>query len=283
MLTSDVSRSGKRWLAAAGISAVALPAAIALPSIASAAPVGDVGAAPAQQIWQYTGAPQQVPAGPGSGTAPIAKGGDGGGTTDSDYPRDGGGGGAVVSGCIKLPLLERLTIAVGNRGYMQGAGGALNRTVVLGRHELHRRIRHTPPAAIAAPTGSLAAAAAARRPSNSTARTYSSPAVEGARAAGSPTWRLEAAAGRAGRSPRTVPAPVTVATPRVDSAARCPIPTVKRARSPTRGSRRTVGVVPAAVASTAVPPARAAPRIPPPASAALERVGARVPRCSTHS
>ena len=65
MLTSNVSRSGKRWLAAAGVSAVALPAAIVLPSIASASPVTPVGTAPAQQIWQYTGAPQTVPVGPG--------------------------------------------------------------------------------------------------------------------------------------------------------------------------------------------------------------------------
>ncbi|MGO9753099.1 MAG: hypothetical protein ACLP8S_20015 [Solirubrobacteraceae bacterium] len=125
MFTSDVSRAGKRWLAAAGISAVALPAAIALPSIASAAPVTPVGAAPAQLIWQYTGSPQQAPVGPGA-MCLIAKGGDGGGTTDSDYPRDGGGGGAVVSGCIRLPLIEHLTVAVGNRGYMEGAGGATN-------------------------------------------------------------------------------------------------------------------------------------------------------------
>ena len=126
MLTSDVSRTRKRWLAAAGISVAALPAAvIALPSIASAAPAAHVGAAPAQQVWHYTGAPQQVPAGPGA-MCLIAKGGDGGGTTDSDYPRDGGGGGAVVSGCLTLPLLERLTIAVGGQGYMEGAGGATN-------------------------------------------------------------------------------------------------------------------------------------------------------------
>ena len=125
MLTSNVSKAGKRWLAAAGVSAVALPAAIVLPSIASAAPVTPVGTAPAQQIWQYTGAPQTVPVGPGV-ICLIAKGGDGGGTTDSDYPRDGGGGGAVVSGCIRLPLVEHLTVAVGNRGYMEGAGGATN-------------------------------------------------------------------------------------------------------------------------------------------------------------
>ena len=126
MLTSDVSRTRKRWLAAAGISVAALPAAvIALPSIASAAPAAHVGAAPAQQVWHYTGAPQQVPSGPGA-MCLIAKGGDGGGTTDSDYPHDGGGGGAVVSGCLTLPLLERLTIAVGGQGYMEGAGGATN-------------------------------------------------------------------------------------------------------------------------------------------------------------
>ena len=125
MLNSDISRTGKRWLVAAGLSAAAVPAAVgAFPSIASAVPAaGGSGPAPAALVWRYTGAPVVAKPGPGA-VCLIAKGGDGAGVTGNGDA--GGGGAAVVSGCLVLSATDTLTIAPGGRGSMEGADGAQN-------------------------------------------------------------------------------------------------------------------------------------------------------------
>ncbi|HUA45497.1 MAG TPA: glycine-rich protein [Solirubrobacteraceae bacterium] len=116
-----------QWLAVAGVSAALASAFIATGTASAAsASFGAAQTSDPTLVYGFTGSPVTVTNWPGyQGLCLIAKGGDGAGFGDSDYP-DRGGGGALISGCMRLDWGQDLQIAVGGRGHMQGVNGDTN-------------------------------------------------------------------------------------------------------------------------------------------------------------